>query len=181
MNHPFNSGKNLLLTAVLALGLALSGYFSGPAEADTIHKLGLTLKKNLGSMVTLDQTLFNVKVPLNISKMPGPWKNAKLKGIAMVYFLDGSGEAIGAGLSENGEDWVPLDVVLNNGNYNGTVVFPIQQSVGTISGKNCSVAMIIAQMGNQTMFIGASTGGTAPNSGPCGNMCPSLAPGTILP
>jgi hypothetical protein len=65
-----------------------------------LQKYGLTLKKNLGPQFMLDQTLFNVNIPLAISNLPGPWKNAQLNVVAVVYFLDGAGETIGYGLGK---------------------------------------------------------------------------------
>jgi len=175
-------------TLLLVLGIALVAFPAGPAAAGPagvgtlLQKSGVTLKKDFGAQVMLDQTLFNVNIPLNISNMPGPWKNAKLKAVAFVYFLDGPGEMIGYGISEGGEEYTPLNITLDNGNYNGTVALPIRKTAGALSGKTCSVAMVIAELGNQTMFIGASKGGTAPNSGHCAKMAsPPIQPGTILP
>ena len=93
--------------------------------------------------------------------------------------LDGPGEMIGYGVSEEG---TPLNITLDNGSYNGTVALPIRAAAGALSGKTCSVAMVIAELGNQHMFIGASKGGTAPNSGNCANIgSPPIQLGTILP
>lgn len=175
---------------LLVLGIALVAFpasmvAAGPAGAAGVsmllQKSGVTLKKDFGAQVMLDQTLFNVNIPLNISNMPGPWKNAKLTAVAMVYFLDGTGETIGYGMSKGGEGGMPLNITLANGGYNGTVALPIQETQGALSGKTCSVAMVIAELGNQCMFIGASKGGTAPNSGDCAKMAsPPIQPGTIL-
>jgi hypothetical protein len=168
---------------VIVLGIALIALPADTASAGMLlQKSGLVLKKDFGPQIMLDQTLFNVNIPLNISNMPGPWKNAKLKAVAFVYFLDGPGEMIGYALSEGGEEGTPLNVTLDNGSYNGTVALPIRAAAGALSGKTCSVAMVIAELGNQHMFIGASKGGTAPNSGDCANMgSPPIQPGTILP
>ena len=77
---------------------------------------------------------------------------------------------------------IPLDVVLGNGGYNGTAVFPIRASMGTMSDKTCCVTIVVAEQRNQYMVIGVSKGGTAPNSGDCGGMDFShLTPGMILP
>jgi hypothetical protein len=93
--------------------------------------------------------------------------------------LDGPGEMIGYGVSEEG---TPLNITLDNGSYNGTVALPIRAAAGALSGKTCSVAMVIAELGNQHMVIGASKGGTAPNSGNCANIgSPPIQLGTILP
>jgi hypothetical protein len=76
---------------------------------------------------------------------------------------------------------MPLNITLANGDYSGTVALPIQETEGALSGKTCSVAMVVAELGNQSMFIGASKGGTAPNSGDCADMgAPPIQPGTIL-
>ncbi|MCB2168064.1 MAG: hypothetical protein KQI78_10400 [Deltaproteobacteria bacterium] len=84
-------------------------------------------------------------------------------------------------LGKGGESFTPLDVALDNGGYNGTVVVPIRMSMGTITGKTCCTTMVLAKLGDQVMFIGSSTGGTAPNSGNCGGTIGSgLSPGTIL-
>jgi len=168
---------------VIVLGVALLGLLSSPTAAGMLQKSGIIMKKNLGPQIMLDQTLFNVNIPLNISNMPGPWKNAKLKAVAMVYFLDGAGETIGYGLGEGGESSTPIDVALDNGGYNGTVVFPIRVTMGAMTGKTCCVTMVVAELGNQHMFIGSSKGGTAPNSGECGQNIgfAGITPGTILP
>ena len=174
--------KISLRILVIVLGVALLGLLSRPAAAGMLQKSGITLKKNLGPQIMLDQTLFNVNIPLNISNMPGPWKNAKLEAFAIVYFLDGTGKAIGAGLTEGGESLMPLNVVLDNGGYNGTAVLPIRTTMGTMTGKTCCVTMVVAETSNQYMIIGVSKGGTAPNSADCGGMDFShLTPGMILP
>jgi hypothetical protein len=78
---------------MLVLVMVLNFNLPAPAGADMAAKLGLSqkfglqAKKNLGPAVTMNQTLFNVKLPLKISKMPGPWKNASFVGVAMVYFM----------------------------------------------------------------------------------------------
>ena len=96
--------------------------------------------------------------------------------------LDGPGEMIGYGVSEGGEEGTPLNITLDNGSYNGTVALPIRAAAGALSGKTCSVAMVFAKQGGQLMFIGASKGGTAPNSGQCGKVDFSgIKPGTIMP
>ncbi len=178
VNHPKKQSRIL----VLVLSAALLGLFTGPAAAGMLQKTGVTLKKDFGPQIMLDQTLFNVNIPLAISNMPGPWKSAKLKALAIVYFLDGTGETIGYGLGEGGEELIPLDVVLDNGGYNGTVVFPIRVSMGTITAKTCCVTIVVAEQSTQRMIIGVSQGGTAPNSGDCGGMDFShLTPGMILP
>jgi hypothetical protein len=174
----------IVLLPILALVLAagLIGSMPNPASAGMIQKAGLALKKDLGPQITLDQTLFNVKIPLTITNMPGPWANAKLKAVAIVYFLDAAGDAIGYALSENGEEWTPLAAGLVNGGYNGTVLIPIRKTAGTISGKTCCVAMVVAELGDQHMFLGGSTGGTAPSSGQCDDLSwDGIAPGTIVP
>jgi len=175
-------------TLLLVLGIALVAFpagtaAAGPAGVGTLlQKSGVMLEKNFGAQVMLDQTLFNVNIPLNISNMPGPWKNAKLTAVAVVYFLDAAGETIGYGMSKGGKEGLPLNITLANGGYNGTIALPIQETEGALSGKTCSVAMVIAELGNQSMFIGASKGGTAPNSGDCAKMAsPPIQPGTILP
>lgn len=174
--------ENLLRILVLVVGVVLFGFLPNPAAAGMLQKAGVTLKKDFGQQIMLDQTLFNVNIPLNISNMPGPWKNAKLEAFAIVYFLDGTGKAIGAGLTEGGESLMPLDVVLNNGGYNGTAVLPIRTTMGTMTGKTCCVTMVVAEASNQHMIIGVSKGGTAPNSTDCGGMDFShLTPGMILP
>jgi hypothetical protein len=179
--------SKLLPVMILVLVMVLDLNLPAPAGADMAAKLGLSqkfglqAKKNLGPAVTMNQTLFNVKLPLKISKMPGPWKNASFVGVAMVYFMDGPGEAIGYATTKNGDGEMPLNISLNDGSYDGTVVLPIQNVAGTISGKTCSVAYVMAKTGNQLMFIGASKGGTAPNSGVCAKMnALPIAPGTIL-
>jgi len=173
---------------MLVVGIVLLGGLPAPAGADMAAKLslsrkfGLQVKKNLGPAVTMDQTLFNVKLPLNISKMPGPWKNAEFVGMATVYFLDGPGDTVGYAISRDGEEGMPLNISLNGGSYNGTVILPIQNVAGTLTGKTCSAAVVVAKLGDQVMFIGSSKGGTAPNSGACSKMSPSgIQPGTILP
>ncbi len=164
---------------VLVICVVLSQALSVPAGAEMSQNLNLTMQQNFGSMVSINQTLFNVRLPVNISNMPGAWKNATLKGFAAVSFLDGSGELIGYGFGPDGESLSSLNAVLNNGNYNGTVVFPIRKVAGGISGKTCSTAIVAAQLGNQIMIIGTSRGGTAPNSNGCMNIS-NLEPGTIL-
>jgi hypothetical protein len=167
---------------VLILGLTLLGPFPVPAAAGMLQKTGVTLKKDFGPQIMLNQTLFNVNIPLAISNMPGPWKNAKIKALAIVYFLDGAGKTIGYGLGEGVEELIPLDVVLDNGGYNGTAVFPIRASMGTMSDKTCCVTIVVAEQSSQHMVIGVSKGGTAPNSGDCGGVDFShLTPGMILP
>jgi hypothetical protein len=179
--------RKLLPVMVLFLGIVFPGEPPAPAGADMTaqlslsQKFGLHAKKDLGPPVTMNQTLFNVKLPLNISKMPGPWKNAKFVGIAMVYFLDGAGETVGYAVSKNGEAGMPLNISLNSGSYNGTIVLPIQEVAGTLTGKTCGAAIVMAKLGSQVMFIGASKGGTAPNSGSCGSMNLSgIPPGSIM-
>jgi hypothetical protein len=179
--------RKLLLISVLFLCIVLFGELPAPLGADMIanlslsKKFGMQVKKNLGPAVTMDQTLFNVKLPLKISKMPGPWKNAKLMGMATVYFLDGAGETVGYAISKDGEEGTPLNISLDNGSYNGTVVLPIQSVAGALTGKTCSAAFVVANLGDQTMFIGFSKGGTAPNSGVCAKMnAPGIPPGTII-
>ena len=168
---------------VLVLGIALTALPAGTASAGMLfQKSGLVLKKDFGPQIMLDQTLFNVNIPLNIANMPGPWKNAKFSAVALVYFLDGAGDMIGYGISEGGEEGMPLNITLDNGSYNGTVALPVRETAGTLSGKTCAVTMVFAKQGGQLMFIGASKGGTAPNSGQCGNMNFSgIKPGTIMP
>jgi hypothetical protein len=58
---------------------------------------------------------------------------------------------------------IPLDVVLENGGYNGTAVFPIRASMGTMSDKTCCVTIVVAEQRNQYMVIGVSKGGTMPD------------------
>jgi len=182
MKKTVNHHKKQSRMLVLVLSVALLGLFPGLTAADMLQKYGLTLKKNLGPQFMLDQTLFNVNIPLAISNLPGPWKNAQLKVVAVVYFLDGAGETIGYGLGKGGESFTPLDVALDNGGYNGTVVFPIEVMIGAMTGKTCCATMVFAELGGQLMFIGSSTGGTAPNSGNCGSIGFSgMAPGTIWP
>jgi hypothetical protein len=168
---------------VIVLGIALIALPAGTASAGMLlQKSGLVLKKDFGPQIMLDQTLFNVNIPLNISNMPGPWKSAKFSAVALVYFLDGAGDMIGYGMSEGGEEGMPLNITLDNGSYNGTVALPIRETAGTLSGKTCSVTMVFAKQGGQLMFIGASKGGTAPNSGQCGKVDFSgIKPGTIMP
>ena len=60
-----------------------------------LQKTGVTLKKDFGPQIMLNQNLFNVNIPLAISNMPGPWKNAKIKARAIVYVLDGAGKTSG--------------------------------------------------------------------------------------
>jgi hypothetical protein len=167
---------------VLVLCAALFGLLPGPAAAGMLQQTGVTLKNDFGPQIMLNQSLFNVNIPLAISNMPGPWKNAQLKALVIVYFLDGAGKTIGYGLGEGVEELSPLDIVLDNGGYNGTVAFPIRASMGTMSGKTCCVTVVIAEQSTQRMIIGVSKGGTAPNSGDCGGMDFShLTPGMILP
>lgn len=167
---------------VLVLCAALFGLLPGPTVAGMLQKAGFTLKKDLGPQLMLDQTLFNVNIPLAISNMPGPWKNAQIKALAIVYFLDGAGETVGYGMGEGREELIPLDIVLDNGGYNGTVAFPIRASMGMITAKTCCVTIVIAEQSTQRMIIGVSKGGTAPNSGDCGGMDFShFTPGMILP
>jgi hypothetical protein len=187
MNRLDTCCRRLLPVMMLVLGIVFFGELSAPAGADMTaqlslsQKFGLQAQKNLGPTVTMNQTLFNVKLPLHISKMPGSWKNAKFVGIAMVYFLDGSGETVGYATSKYGDSGMPLNINLNGGSYNGTVVLPIQEVAGTLTGKTCGAAMVMAKLGNQVMFIGSSKGGTAPNSGVCGKMNLSgIPPGTII-
>lgn len=176
--HP----QNPLQILILFIGVVFFALFPSMANAGMLQKAGVTLKKNFGPQIMLDQTLLDVNIPLNISNMPGPWKNAKLKAMAIVYFMNAAGETTGYGLGEGGENWTPLDVALDNGSYNGTVVFPIRVSIGAITGKTCCVTMVMAELGNQHMFVGASTGGTAPNSGQCANIdWSAITPGTIMP
>ena len=179
--------RRLLPLMALVLGMVFPGELPAPAGADMTAKLslsqkfGLQAKGNLGPAVAMNQTLFNLRLPLNISKMPGPWKNAKFLGIAMVYFLDGPGETVGYATSRYGDDGMPLNISLSSGSYNGTVVLPIEEVAGTLTGKTCGAVLVVAKLGSQVMFIGASKGGTAPNSGACGNMNLSgITPGTIL-
>ncbi len=179
--------RKLLPAVVLVLGVVLLAEPPAPAGAGTTPKLSLArkfnlqVKKNLGPLVTMDQTLFKVNLPLTISKMPGPWKNAKFVGLATVYFLDGPGEAVGYAVSKSGEQGMPLNITLNNGSYSGTVSLPIQQAAGTLTAKTCSAAVVMAKLGSQIMYIGSSKGGTAPNSGVCGEMKLSdIPPGTII-
>jgi hypothetical protein len=175
--HP----QNPLRILVLFIGVVFFGFFPSPADADMLQKTGFALKKNIGPQIMLDQSLFNVNIPLNVSNMPGPWKTAKLKAMVVVVFMDAAGETVGYGLGKGGQEFMPLDVVLDNGGYNGTVVFPIEVTMGAMTGKTCCVTMVLAELGKQLMFIGASTGGTAPNSGNCGNWSLSgISPGTIL-
>lgn len=183
MKEPGLRRSDLVLLVSLVLIVALIGSAPSPATAGVLQQAGITLKKNFGPQIMLDQTLFNVNLPLSISNMPGPWKNAKLKAIVLVTFMNAAGETIGYASGKGGlEDWTPLDVTLNNGGYSGTVVLPIQASVGTISGKTCCLTVVVAEQGNQHMIIGASKGGTAPNSGECADMGFSgMTPGTILP
>jgi hypothetical protein len=124
--------KNLSRLLLLVLCVALICIVPASAAADMLQMSGITPQKKFGPQIMLDQTLFNVNIPLAISNMPGPWKNAKLQVVAMVHFLDGAGETIGYGLGEGGESFTPLDVTLDNGGYNGTVAFPIRVSMGTI-------------------------------------------------
>ncbi|MEJ2156541.1 MAG: hypothetical protein P8X96_14470 [Desulfobacteraceae bacterium] len=179
--------RKLLSISVLLLGIFLLGELPAPLGADMIanlslsQKFGMQVKKNLGPAVTMNQTLFNVKLPLKISKMPGPWKNAKFVGMATVYFLDGAGETVGYAMTKDGEEGMPLNISLDSGSYNGTVVLPIQTVTGALTGKTCSAAVVMAKLGDQIMFIGFSKGGTAPNSGVCAKMNASgLTPGTII-
>jgi hypothetical protein len=169
---------------VFVMGLALLGILPSPAAADFFQMnqmTGLTLEKKFGPHIMLNQTLFNVKIPLAISNMPGPWKYATLKAFVIVYFLNGAGEATGMAFGEKGEEFLPLGVTLDNGSYNGTVVFPIRTSAGAITGKNCCLTLVVAEMGNQLMVIGASKGGTAPNAGACaGAIFDQYEPGSIL-
>jgi len=167
---------------VLFLGFVLMGPCPGLLAADFMKKTGFALKKNFGPQIQLNKALFNVHIPLSISDMPGPWKHAKLQAVVYVMFMDGVGETVGYGLGENGEEVTPLEISLNNGGYNGTVSIPITKSMGTITGKTCSVALIMAQLNDQRMFIGGATGGTAPNSGGCAHINMSaITPGTIVP
>jgi hypothetical protein len=85
------------------LGLALLGPFPGPTAAGMLQKTGVTLKKDFGPQIMLNQNLFNVNIPLAISNMPGPWKNTKINALAIVHFIDGAGKTIGYGLGEGGE------------------------------------------------------------------------------
>jgi hypothetical protein len=182
MNKADIHRKPALRILILIASVVLFGFFSNTANAGMLQKAGVTLKKNFGPQIMLDQTLMNVNIPLNISNMPGPWKNAKLEAVAIVYFLNATGETTGYGLGEGGENFTPLEVTLDNGGYNGTVAFPIRVSMGAITGKTCCVTIVMAELGNQRMFVGASTGGTAPNSGQCGNIDWSgITPGTIMP
>ena len=147
-----------------------------------LQMAGVVQQTNFGPSVLLDQPLFKVNVPLSVSNLPGPWKHAKLVGAAHVYFLDAAGEAIGVGLPEGSSPGGELfEVHLNNGSYDGTVVVPIRVVEGRISGKTCGLTVVYAKLADQIMFIGISKGGTAPNSGVCGQMNASLEPGTILP
>ena len=82
--------------------------------------------------------------------MPGPWKSAKFSAVALVYFLDGAGDMIGYGISEGGEEGMPLNITLDNGSYNGTVALPIRETAGALSGKTCSVTMVFAKLGRST-------------------------------
>lgn len=175
--------ENPLRILILFISVVLLGFFPNPADAGMLQKTGFTLKKDFGPQVMLDQTLFNVNIPLNVSNLPGPWKNAKFKAMVAVIFMDAAGKMVGYGLGEGGqEEFISLDVVLDNGSYNGTVVVPIRVSIGAITGKTCCVSIVIAESGDQHMFIGASRGGTAPNSGQCDNIGWSgMTPGTILP
>ena len=175
--HP----QNPLRILVLFIGVVFFGFFPSPADADMLQKTGFALKKNIGPQIMLDQSLFNVNIPLNVSNLPGPWKNAKLKAMVAVIFMDAAGETVGYGLGEGGQEFIPLNIVLDNGGYNGTVEVPIRVSMGAITDKTCCVTMVLAKLGDQFMFIGTSTGGTAPNSGNCGGIGWSgLTPGTIL-
>ncbi len=169
----------------MILGVVL-GMSSPPVGADPIYQISATsklgqLERKFGPAVALNQTLFNVKVPVNITNMPGAWKNATLYGFAMVYFLDNSNDPIGGGYpaAMNDELGMKLSSGLSNGGYNGTVVFPINKTVGTLSGKTCGYSMILAKLGSQVMVIGTTSGGTAPHSGPCSKLEP-LTPGTII-
>lgn len=167
------------VTAFVA-GIFLLGLVPGTSCAEMVFKKALKFQQKFGPQITLDQTLMRVNIPLDIDNMPGPWKNAKLKVAAFVYFLDAANEPVGYGASSGGiEEWAPIDVALANGSYSGTVVFPIKAAAGTITGKTCCVVILVAELGNQRMFIGTSMGGTAPNS--CdGFINLDIPPGTIL-
>ena len=181
MKNTVSHHKKQSRMLALVLSVALLGLFPGLTAAGMSQKYGLTLKKNFGPQIMLDQTLFNVNIPLAISNLPGPWKNAKLHTMVAVIFMDAAGEMVGYGLAEGGQEFIPLDIALDNGGYNGTVVVPIRMSMGAITGKTCCVTIVLAKLGDQIMFIGSSTGGTAPSSGNCGDIVWSgITPGTIL-
>lgn len=176
--------KLSFIATAMILGVVL-GLLALPAGAGPIYQISTAnkigqLERKFGPAVTLNQTLFNVKVPVNISNMPGAWKNATLYGFTMVYFLNNSGDSIGGGYPAVMDDMygMKLSGGLSNGGYNGTVVFPINRTAGVLSGKTCGYTVISAKLGSQAMIIGATSGGTAPHSGPCSKLgLPT--PGTI--
>lgn len=178
----------LALLLLLISSVALIGSVPGSTAAGTLQMnrmlqmAGIIQQQNFNPPVLLDQPLFKVNVPLNVSNMPGPWKHAKLMGAAQVYFLDATGDIIGVALSEGSNaDGELFEVPLNNGSYSGTVVVPIRVVQGKISGKTCGISVVWAVLGDQMMFIGLTKGGTAPNSGDCGQMnTSSIEPGTIM-
>ncbi len=173
-----------LATVALIVSAVTLGFLSTPTSAAPTHQFSLSskigqLKQKFGPAYSLNQTLFNVKLPLNISNMPGAWKKSILIGTTVVYFLNGPGDVVGYSTSTDGGEGMQLNIGLSNGGYNGTIVFPINKTAGAITGKTCGYAMVLARLGSQYMFIGGSSGGTAPQSGPCSNInLPT--PGTII-
>ncbi len=173
-----------LITVTLIISAVTLVSFSTLTSAAPTYQFSLSskigqLKQKFGPAYSLNQTLFNVKLPLNISNMPGAWKKAQLIGTTVVYFLNGPGDAVGYSTSTDGGAGMPLNIGLSSGSYNGTVVFPINKSAGAITGKTCGYAIVMAKLGSQLMFIGGSSGGTAPQSGPCSNIN-MPAPGSIV-
>ena len=164
MKHLRKQAKIRQSVTALVTGIFLLGLVPGTSCAEMVFKKALKFQQKFGTQIMLDQSLMNVNVPLDIANMPGPWKNAKFKAVAVVYFLDAASEPVGYGASGSLEEGTPIDVTLANGSYSGTVVFPIKAAAGTITGKTCCVVMLVAELGNQRMFIGTSRGGTAPNS-----------------
>ncbi len=180
MKHLRKQAKIRQFITAFVAGIFLLGLVPGTSCAEMIFKKALKFQQKFAPPIMLDQTLMNVNVPLDIANMPGPWENAKFKAAAVVYFLDAASEPVGYGASSGGlEEGAPIDVALANGSYSGTVVFPIKAAAGTITGKTCCFVILMAELGNQRMFIGTSMGGTAPNS--CdGFINLDIPPGTII-
>jgi hypothetical protein len=167
--------KNPLLVTVVVLELLLLGLCPvlWAANSISLDTTRFKMKKNFGPQIPLNQPLMTVSVPLNISKLPGPWKQSSGIVQVIVLFLDETGVTVGAG--------VGLSVVpIQNGSYSGTMAYPIKDAMGGITARTCVLAMAMAQLGEQTMFLGVSKGGTSPNASACDVSELQLTPGTIM-